>query len=236
MRLAALGFKLHRWLAYALGLQVLAWVIGGTVFALLPSQPWVKGAASVSAPKPVFAAIALARELARENGELAQIEVFQGPLGAAVKLVDAQGMRWRLLADGSTPRISADAIAAFALTVYRGDGTLRATSQGPVARRFGIVAEVGVRKDLWRVEFDDALSTRLYFDGRSGEFLFVRNDAWMLYDFFWRLHIMDYSEGENFNHPLLQFAAIGALCLALTGSLLAVLALRRAWVRRGARH
>lgn len=96
------------------------------------------------------------------------------------------------------------------------------------ARRAGIVLETGERHDLWRASFDDRLHTRFYFDGPSGEFLFVRNDAWVLYDFFFRLHVMDYAGGEDFNNPLLRVFAVLSLAFALSGAVLTFSAARRA--------
>jgi hypothetical protein len=95
-----------------------------------------------------------------------------------------------------------------------------------------IVRETGSRRDVWLARFDDGLKTRLYFDGRSGELLAIRNNAWVLYDFFWRLHLMDYGAGEDFNHPLIKGASLAALALVLTGLVLATLALRRAHRQR----
>lgn len=98
-----------------------------------------------------------------------------------------------------------------------------------VPPRLGIVAETGGRGDLWRAHFDDALATRIYLNGRTGEFVTSRNEAWVWYDFFWRLHIMDYAEGEGFNGTLLRGASIIAWGLVIAGAVLAVLALRRRW-------
>lgn len=94
-------------------------------------------------------------------------------------------------------------------------------------RRLGIVRETAGRADLWVVRFDDLLSTRIYVDARTGQFVAARNEAWVLYDFFWRLHVMDYSAGEDFNNPLLRAAVLGATALVLTGVLLLALSLRR---------
>ena len=88
------------------------------------------------------------------------------------------------------------------------------------------------RGNVWRVRFDDTLGTRLYFDGTSGEFLTHRNEAWVWYDFFWRLHIMDYTGGDDFNNWLLRSASVLSWALVLAGAVLAVLAGRRAWRRR----
>jgi hypothetical protein len=76
------------------------------------------------------------------------------------------------------------------------------------------------------------LRTRLYFDNRSGELLTVRTEAWVVYDFFWRLHVMDYSHGEDFNNFLLRASAVAAFGLVVTGLVLMGFALRRTWRRR----
>jgi hypothetical protein len=98
-----------------------------------------------------------------------------------------------------------------------------------VPPRLGIVSETGGRGDVWRAQFDDTLATRIYLNGRTGEFITSRNEAWVWYDFFWRLHIMDYAEGEDFNGTLLRGASIIAWGLVIAGALLAVLAARRRW-------
>ena len=49
---------------------------------------------------------------------------------------------------------------------------------------------------------------------------------------FWRLHVMDYSEGEDFNNKLLRGASVAAIALVITGLVLMVLALRRSWRHR----
>ena len=75
-------------------------------------------------------------------------------------------------------------------------------------------------------------------DDRHPSFSVSRvNGAWVWYDFFWRLHIMDYAGGEDFNGTLLRLASLTALGLVLAGAVLAVLALRRRWrISRKARR
>lgn len=55
----------------------------------------------------------------------------------------------------------------------------------------------------------------------------VRTDMWRLFGFFWMLHIMDYKERENFNHPLLISAAGLALITVLAGLVLLIVRVRR---------
>lgn len=70
---------------------------------------------------------------------------------------------------------------------------------------------------MWQVRFDDGRDTTLYVSERNGQVVARRTDIWRLYDFFWMLHIMDYRERVDFNHPLLVAASAVALALAATG-------------------
>lgn len=238
-RLGPRFFRWHRWLAYAVALQVLAWVLGGLLFAWLPFQGWVKGKDWVDAPKQ-----ALPADWAQALTRVAAAAASAPPLSVA-SVATAQGPAWRLRgaagdswfgANGEPlPAPDAAAVKRFAQGLYRGPGQIAQVQRlAEAPRRLGLVRELGGKKDIWQARFDDRLQTRLYVDARSGELLAVRTEAWVLYDFFWRLHVMDYSEGEDFNNPLLRTASIAAVALVLTGSVLVALSLARAWRRRQA--
>ena len=51
----------------------------------------------------------------------------------------------------------------------------------------------------------------------AGELLARRTDRWRIFDFLWMLHIMDFDTRDDFNHPLLQLAAVLGLIIALSG-------------------
>lgn len=72
---------------------------------------------------------------------------------------------------------------------------------------------------VWKVGFDGEESLTLYIDPWTGEVLARRTDRWRLFDFLWMLHIMDFDERVDFNHPLLQVAAFLGLIIALSGVL-----------------
>ena len=235
MRWTPALFRVHRWLSWLAGVQVVAWVAGGLVFAWLPFQPWVKGRAVAQAPRleltsdwAARAAALLARESSPPPEELQAVVTAWGPalrLGPPTRWLRLDGEPWRP-PDGGV-------VTAFAQRVYRGDGRVVEVQRlDHVPPRLAIVKELGGRRDVWRVRFDDALSTCLYFDGPSGEYVTVRTTAWVWYDFFWRLHIMDYADGEDFNGTLLRGAALAALGLTLAGVALSATALRRASRRR----
>ena len=88
-------------------------------------------------------------------------------------------------------------------------------------------AEYGRPGPVWQVVFSDDGETTLYVDPASAEVRARRSSTWRFYDFFWRLHVMDYDDGEDFNHPLLVTAAGAGLFVALSGLVLLVFRLRR---------
>ena len=233
--LSARFFRWHRWLGYLVALQVLAWVLGGALFAWLPFQAWVKSAESVGKPSlslPADWAQVLARSplASQPVTALSAVATASGP---AFKLRTAQGEQWLLTTGAPLTAPSAAEVGRFAQSIYKGAGTLQAVEKlEQVPTRWLMVRELGARRDVWVARFDDRLHTRLYFSGAQGEFITARSDAWVLYDFFWRLHVMDYSEGEDFNHPLIKGASLLALGLVLTGLVMLALALRRAWRRK----
>lgn len=83
----------------------------------------------------------------------------------------------------------------------------------------------------WRIAFADADHTRVFVT-ETGKIAAVRTGTWRLYDFFWGLHIMDWSNHENFNTWWLLTFALGGLTLGLAGT---VLLLMRWPIRRRSR-
>jgi len=82
-------------------------------------------------------------------------------------------------------------------------------------------SEIGSRSlPLWRVDFVGVNSPSLYIDSTSGELLSVRQNTWRIFDLLWRLHIMDYYEGEDINNILLNIVSISGFLAALFGLIL----------------
>jgi PepSY-associated TM region len=244
MSVSATTFRIHRWLGWLVGLQVLVWVCGGVVFSIVPFTAWVKGGDTVKPPAVQLPAdwaerTAPALQAAARRGDVTALAVVATPHGPALRLSYRGSQGSELVpADGSA-WVAPDeaAVRRFAAGLHLGGARVIAVERlAKVPPRLGIVAETGGRGDLWRVRFDDALGTRIYLSGRTGEFVTSRNEAWVWYDFFWRLHIMDYAEGEDFNGTLLRMASLGGFALVLAGTVLSLLAVRRRWrVRRRSR-
>jgi len=87
-------------------------------------------------------------------------------------------------------------------------------------------SEIGSRNlPLWQVEFEGLNSLTLYISPLSGELISTRHNAWRGFDLLWRLHIMDYTEGEDINNILLNVFTISGVLALLAGILLLYLRL-----------
>lgn len=72
-------------------------------------------------------------------------------------------------------------------------------------------------KGLWLVTYDDFAESTLYIEQESGDIIRRRHNYWYLFDWMWRLHIMDYDDGENVTNLLLRIASILGLTALLAG-------------------
>jgi hypothetical protein len=80
---------------------------------------------------------------------------------------------------------------------------------------------------LWQVQLDGNENTSIYVSEQSGEIVAKRTDRWRLFDFMWMLHIMDYDERSDFNHPLLYLTALSALLFTFSGFVLLFFSFKR---------
>ena len=210
--------KLHKWVGLIIGLQVLLWVLSGLVISLLDpvklsGRQWANSTPHelVSLPPgtllepdelpAVFLADALSVRLAVNRG----IPVYKIQSKAGETLLDA--------VDGSiivTGKADAEKLA---LQDFTGNGEIVSTTSGTAP-------DLETRDSsgpYWRVNFSDDANTSIYIAASSGEILERRNSFWRVRDFFWMLHIMDYSAREDFNNPLVITVALVALWLGISG-------------------
>ncbi len=234
MKISRLVFTTHQVLGLLIGFQIVLWISGGFVMGVLPLEK-VRGEDWVAAPETVSiqAEIILrspdevARDLglaALDGAELAlwlNQPVYRLHIGEATHLANA--VSGRLLSP-----LVAETAAEVARRDYAGPGT---------------VAEVRLLEEplleirgrdlpLWRIDFNDSRHTTVYVSPRTGKVVGRRNTIWRVYDFFWMLHIMDYSARDNFNNPLVVVAAVVAWFLATSGIWLVVVWLGRKSRRR----
>lgn len=220
MALLRWAVRLHKWIALVVGIQVLLWVTGGLVMTAIPIER-VRGEhhapPAVSAPLDVAHALSLPAAAYRAGFAPARAELRDTP----------RGVVWSLTPPKGEPVIL-DGITGAKLTVIDEAQARRLAGEGyrgqaaPARATYLSAApqETGKTGPLWRVEFDDTERTALYLSPLTGEVVSRRSGLWRFYDFFWRLHIMDWWNGENFNHPLVIGAAFLTLTIVLSGFVL----------------
>lgn len=214
------SLQLHKWIALVVGLQVLLWTLGGLVMTAIPIER-VRSEHHVA--KRDLAPLVFDRVI---SAEAAAKAVGMSPVEAVLKATP-RGPVWALkdqagkvatvaAATGrALPPLSAAEASALAASAYKGEGR-----PGPSRYLAEAPQETGREGPLWRVDFDDAERTTFYLAPDTGEVVSRRSNVWRVYDFFWRLHIMDLETGEDFNHPLIVTVTGATLVIVLTGFVL----------------
>ena len=77
--------------------------------------------------------------------------------------------------------------------------------------------ESNVKGEVWAARFEGEGNKTLYISAIDGKTSNPRTDLWRTYDFLYGLHLMDYTEHENFNTPWMVAAAVLALTTILFG-------------------
>jgi len=214
--------QLHRWLGLLIAAQLVLWVTGGLVMSVLRLEE-VRGedrAANRTATALTADAVllppaqVLAGRAARSEPPafrlalttLADRPVYRIDFVGGSELVDAR-------TGAPLSPLARETAEALARADYTGDGAVAGVDwvdvPGLEYRERGL--------PLWRVRFADDRATALYVSPATGEIVARRNDLWRLFDIFWMLHVMDYEEREDFNHPLLIATAASALLFLLSG-------------------
>lgn len=222
-----LSTQIHKWLALVVGLQVLGWVLGGVVMTAIPIET-VRSehhhAKFQPSELPADGLVSYS-QAARATG-IAPVEAnlrssLRGPLWV---LKDAAGKTHVVDARSGRHVAPLPAAEARLLAGVQYDGTGAPGSPRWFAEP---PQEAGRPGPLWAVDFDDAENTRFYLSPETGEVVSRRSDVWRLYDFFWRIHILDFKDGDDFNHPLIIGAAALTLPVVITGLILLWIRLAR---------
>jgi uncharacterized iron-regulated membrane protein len=149
-------------------------------------------------------------------------------------LTSTDGKPVVLAADTGRPfgAMTASEASHLAVAAYRGQA-----APSPAVLLDQAPKETGRDGPLWRVDFHDAERTTFYLSPETGEVVTRRSGVWRIYDFFWRLHILDFKTGENFNHPTLVAITALTLSVAITGIILLWIKMSRDWkVHRATRR
>ena len=219
MKLARIASFVHKWLALLIGIQIVFWVVSGLFFTLFPiEQIRSEHLIRASMPRVVDAsALPSLGTLRGPQGELPTKLTIERRAGGQVVLAefseappalyDAQNLRQ--LSPLSADQARAIASAHVTLT-SEPIGVERITEEIPEYR--GAVP-------AWRVQFADG-GLSVYVAENTGAVTARRSDLWRVYDTLWALHIMDWENHEDFNHPLIVIVTWLTLLSVIAGVVL----------------
>lgn len=217
IKYAAILTRAHKWVGLLVGLQLLMWTIGGLVMSFFPIEA-VRSEALRAEPvllptdlpygiDPMRAAFAAGMD----GLTSLHLESFAGEPVWRLKNGDKQALISAKTGLSMLP-LSEESATKLVLAGYAGTGELlkiEAVDKGPI--------EVRGANSLWRVEFSQPKNYTVWVDAKQGRIIAHRSSLWRVYDFFWMLHIMDYGEREDFNHPLLIFFALSSVLFVCSG-------------------
>lgn len=213
------SIQLHKWIGLVVGIQILFWVLGGLIMTAIPiervhgNQHVAEGPRAAIAPDRV---LPYAEVVKRADFEVAKAELRGTPNGPVWIVDSVDGLQvWMDARTGGEIKEVTEAQAhTAAIQGYTGKGVPSAV------KLLDRSVEAGVSGPLWQVRFNDGEGTTLYVDGFSGDVVSRRSDVWRFYDFFFRLHIMNFGPAETYNHPLIITASAITLVVVLTGFVL----------------
>lgn len=201
---------------------MLLWFASGLLMSILPIER-VRGEHLVSresgetlAPaQQLVSPAAVLRAAPGPVRELRYISLLGRPV-AELTMADGTVRMHDARSGSPMARIDAPLAVQVALAAYRGAGApARSATLVQTAS-----TEFRGKLPVWRVQFEDAETTRVFVSPENGKIVGVRTGTWRLYDFFWGLHIMDWKNHEDFNTPWMMAFAAGGLILAVAGVVL----------------
>jgi hypothetical protein len=212
-------FTIHKWVGLIVGLQILAWTGSGLFMTWFPIED-VRSEHNIREAPPRD--LQTAKDLIAPDRAIA---AAKAPV-SRLELVDIAGRwMWRLDSKGK-PFMLIDAEQGQVISPLD-EAAARRIATADFSGKGKIVAAKLIEKDppieyrralpVWQVAFDDPGETTLYVEPLTGKVAARRSNLWRTFDFLWSLHIMDYTEREDFNHwPIVIMAALG-LTLTITG-------------------
>ena len=202
----------HKWLSAIVGIQLVIWMLSGLYMVSIDIDV-IHGDHLVKTSPKRYLSDQLS-PIPTQYNQLKRVSLTH-QLGQAVYIINSESKSFVLNAATAKPIfVDKDYITNRALETYNESGALL-----DVTLLSAYPSELGGRKSpLWRATFDDDFSPTLYFSASTAQFVKARSDLWRGFDWMWRLHIMDYDDGENVNNLLLTFATLLALLVASSGA------------------
>lgn len=222
-------YRIHVWLSWIIGLQILIWVATGLFMTASPIET-VRGEHLRREPVGLDlrdADTLPPSEILRREKRAVERLTLKTWLGQPTYELHYADGRAALIDASSGKRLSPLSRTAAEIAAradYAGGGGI-----GTVTRVDPNAVPLDLRRDApaWRITFTDRADTVLYVSAETGEVLARRTGHWRWYDLMWGLHIMDWRGREDINNPLVIAASALALASTLAGAVL--LFVRRRW-------
>lgn len=236
MALRPAFYKIHIWLSWIVGLQILIWVASGLFMAFIPIET-VRGEHLAKKAEALDlrgqAVLPPAQAIARQARpvERVTLKTWLGRPAYELRYADGRAGMVDAISGKSLTPLTATAAANAARSVYAGrepDQTV--TKIDPKA----IPLEFRRDEPAYAVRFHGPVTssgrTVFYVSAETGEVIARRTTLWRVYDFMWGLHIMDWGGRTNFNSPWLIAFSLVSLVSVIAGGVL-LFARRRWWPR-----
>lgn len=219
MTLARLASFVHKWLALIVGIQVLFWAVSGLFFTTFPieqirSEHLIRPA-QVAAPN--LAALGDLNTIRDEQGR-APVKLTIEHRTSGDMIVAEFPEAPPALFEASTLQRLSPLDEAMATRIARAHITLAAAPQSAELVTTES-AEYRGALPAWRMNFTDG-GLSVYVAANTGAVTARRSDLWRLYDTLWALHIMDWRNHDDFNHPLIVIVSWLTLLSIIAGFVL----------------
>ena len=220
--------RIHKWVALIVGLQIVLWIAGGLVMSAIPIEI-VRGEHKIEERSPVLLNTETLLPIAGAAKKIGSSAVTSAELGEMLgkpvwRIVDENSDT--VIVDAQSGEVLSPLNESLARQIAEYDYNGEAASTS-VEQLNEPPTEYNKPGPVWRVEFNDRDKTTIYVDPSLGEVTARRSETWRVFDFFWKLHVMDYDDGADFNHPLLITAAGMAVFVSLSGFILLIIKMRR---------
>jgi uncharacterized iron-regulated membrane protein len=220
LKLFNLSHKLHKWLMLFIGAQFVIWSITGAYMVffdldyihgnslIINHQNKIKSENLTYSSSTLFQQYPRAKNLS--VGLLVNREVYRFNIAKQAFIIDAQS------GEQLSP-LNKNTAITIAKHLYSGDGKVLNAKLITTNPHFGLSAR---HLPVWQVNFDNFASPSLYISVSSGKVVSKRHQLWYLFDWMFRLHIMDYGDDEDVSNWLLFFIASLGFFAAFSGLVL----------------
>ncbi|WP_034733349.1 PepSY domain-containing protein [Pseudidiomarina atlantica] len=223
---------LHRWTSLIILLQVLIWLITGLYFAIvghteIAAHQHYSDTAKTSQEGLPFLAVGdadISSIYARYSG-VTSLQVRQVQQRLQYVVTHDKGQTFLDAKSGEIWQTGAALAGQLAMASYTGPGSIETITH--ITNSDELADWQPQQQGGYRVTINDDLNTRIYVDAASATVIDHRNDPWVIADWAFKLHFMDYSGGRDFNNLLIRAAGLITLWLALSGLILLIRNIKR---------